>query len=378
MWSNLFHIVNVALIAQSILALNKPLIKGNKETNCPPATHFGNGPPTEPCTHPTDPNNLPPSPLEQWFTKSLFNDLFPKSNIGWGPNPCSPYSYESFVIAARYFPKFGVESPKNNYSEIANTRRDVAAFFAHAVQETGENSADLYATMNKQDADNCFYRGGFFNWFEGGPTSAFLPNGQGHSPADGATCNNNGRYCTSSAEIDYWYPCSSESGSSGQFHGCYFGRGALQISYNYNYGQFQAWLQSRQINVDLLSNPNLVITKMDPPLAMLASLWFYMTPQPPKPAMHDIVLGMPVKLDGLLYNLSWQPDWSTTWQAQPCNCAPASYGGIVPYFDPKYYPDAFVAMNEANRQRCVKSIYDNPSMYSMNSQSSPCLNFPPK
>jgi hypothetical protein len=34
------------------------------------------------------------------------------------------------------------------------------------------------------------------------------------------------------------------------------------------------------------------MTKRDPPLAIMASLWFYMTPQPPKPAMHDIVLGV--------------------------------------------------------------------------------------
>jgi len=40
-----------------------------------------------------------------------------------------------------------------------------------------------------------------------------------------------------------------------------------------------------------LREPNLLMTKMDPPLAILGSLWFYMTPQPPKPAMHDIVLG---------------------------------------------------------------------------------------
>ncbi|PIO60864.1 hypothetical protein TELCIR_17631 [Teladorsagia circumcincta] len=31
---------------------------------------------------------------------------------------------------------------------------------------------------------------------------------------------------------------------------------------------------------------------MDPPLAMLASLWFYMTPQPPKPSMHSIVVDL--------------------------------------------------------------------------------------
>ena len=43
--------------------------------------------------------------------------------------------------------------------------------------------------------------------------------------------------------------------------------------------------------MDLLAEPNLIMTKMDPPLAIMASLWFYMTPQPPKPAMHDIILG---------------------------------------------------------------------------------------
>ncbi|CAK5087455.1 unnamed protein product [Meloidogyne enterolobii] len=70
-------------------------------------------------------------------------------------------------------------------------------------------------------------------------------------------------------------------------------RGSLifQISYNYNYGQFGEWLKTQNISVDLITHPNLVLTKRDPPLALLASLWFYMSPQPPKPAMHDIILG---------------------------------------------------------------------------------------
>ncbi|VDK64962.1 unnamed protein product [Cylicostephanus goldi] len=176
---------------------------------------------------------------------------------------------------------------------------------------------------------------------------------------------------------------------------------------------------------------------------MLASLWFYMTPQPPKPAMHDIVMGtwnsgprnaaagytgpifgptsliinnecngedkdepggpgesrrikafkwfcsyfgvpagadklltckdMPVKLDALRYNYSYQPDWSSTWREEPCNCAPAGYGGLIPYFDPAYYPQKFVQMNERNRLRCVASVYANPSMYSLNNSTSPCL-----
>uniref|UniRef100_A0A1I7XL83 Glyco_hydro_19_cat domain-containing protein n=1 Tax=Heterorhabditis bacteriophora TaxID=37862 RepID=A0A1I7XL83_HETBA len=144
---------------------------------------------------------------------------------------------------------------------------------------------------------------------------------------------------------------------------------------------------------------------MDPPLAMMASLWFYMTPQPPKPAMHDIVMGpgesrrikafkwfctyfnvpigdekylsckdMPIKLESIRYNYSYQPDWGNTWKEQPCDCAPAPYGGLIPYFDPAYYPEEFVSLNEANRLKCVASIYANPTMYSMKNTSSACLN----
>ncbi|KAK6047384.1 hypothetical protein COOONC_15111 [Cooperia oncophora] len=81
-------------------------------SKCPAAARYGNGPPPK-CTLPSDPNNLPPSQLEKWFTKDMFVDLFPFANLGWGPNPCQPYSYEAFVIAARYFPNFGTSSPNS-------------------------------------------------------------------------------------------------------------------------------------------------------------------------------------------------------------------------------------------------------------------------
>ncbi|XGW03089.1 hypothetical protein V3C99_014805 [Haemonchus contortus] len=382
-------------------------------SQCPAASKYGKGPPAS-CSMPSDPNNLPPSQLEKWFTKDMFEDLFPFANLGWGSHPCLPYSYEAFVIAARYFPKFGTSSPNSIYNATENTRRDLAAFFAHAVQETGENNAGLYDGKRPlKDAADCFYRGGFYNWFEGGPTSSFMDQASpGYNPIDGEKCISAGRYCAQSAEISYFYPCSN--GTDGDyFKGCYFGRGAIQISYNYNYGQFMDFLKTRNISVNLLEQPNLIMTKMDPPLAILASLWFYMTPQPPKPAMHDIVMGtwnsgsknaaagytgpifgptsliinnecngedlqepgdMPVKLDELRYNYSYQPDWATTWMERPCNCAPAAYGGLIPYFDAAYYPEEFVAMNEKNRLRCVASVYANPSMYSLNNNTSPCLN----
>ncbi|VDM46251.1 unnamed protein product, partial [Toxocara canis] len=299
-----------------------------------------------------------------------------------------------------------------------------------------------------QEAADCFYRGGLYNWFEGGPVSSFLnPSSPGYQPVDGKTCNAAGIYCTSSPEVQYFYPCvGSTTPVNGYYTGCYFGRGAIQISYNYNYGQFQDWARSRGIAVDILSEPNLLVTKMDPPLAMMASMWFYMTPQPPKPAMHDIILGqwnagrkneaagysgpifgptsliinnecngedptnpggpgesrrikafkwfceyfgvpygsqktlsckdMPEKFDSMKINLSYQPDWSSTWKDEPCKCAPASYGGLIPYFEPGYFPAEFVAMNPANEKRCVESVYDNPSMYGMLPETNACLKYP--
>ncbi|PAV67874.1 hypothetical protein WR25_24124 [Diploscapter pachys] len=416
---------------------------------CPKAEKYGSGPPNE-CEGPSDPNGLPRSKLEDWFTKDIFEDLFPFSNLGWGPTPCFPYSYESFIIAARYFPDFGTSSPNENYTADQNHKRDLATFFAHAIQETGENNINLYndKTRTNEQSDDCFYRGGFYNWFEGGPSSGFLPpEHPGYQPEDGNVCSPQGRYCAESPELNYWYPCSNTTTNSTvtPYTGCYFGRGAIQISYNYNYGQFSDWLKTKNITYNLLEEPNLVMTSMNPPLAIMASLWFYMTPQPPKPAMHDIIMGtwnsgpvneaqgysgpilgptsliinnecggedptdpggpgesrrikafkwfcsyfgvpagsakeltckdMPVPLDQIKYNYSYQPDWANTWKEQPCDCAPAAYAGIVPYFDPNFYPEQFVESNDVNRLRCIASIYANPSMYSMDNSSSPCLNF---
>jgi len=270
--------------------------------DCPDWIKYGKAPPTA-CKPLSDPLKKPKSGIEKWFTKEMFADLFPKANIGWGPSDCRPYNYKAFVIAARYFPKFGTEHVtkdpegkplKTKYSADQTNKRDLAAFFSHAVQETGENNGDLYKRLPKQQAEDCFYRGGFFNWFEGGPLSPFVKN-QGLDPKDGEYCTPAARYCDQGSNTKWFYPCAT--GAQGKWHrGCYYGRGAIQISYNYNYGLFNRFLQQQGIKhngkpIDVLENPNLIMTKADPPLSVLASLWFYMTPQSPKPSMHDIVIG---------------------------------------------------------------------------------------
>ncbi|UTW62898.1 hypothetical protein KFE98_01705 [bacterium SCSIO 12741] len=67
----------------------------------------------------------------------------------------------------------------------------------------------------------------------------------------------------------------------------YHGRGPIQLSWNYNYGQVSEFLYGDK-NV-LLSNPDLVAS--DGVLAFQTAIWFWMTPQYPKPSCHDVMVG---------------------------------------------------------------------------------------
>jgi len=67
----------------------------------------------------------------------------------------------------------------------------------------------------------------------------------------------------------------------------YNGRGPMQLSWNYNYGLF-----SRDLFGDasvLLRDPASVASNAT--LAYMAGIWFWMTPQPPKPSCHDAISG---------------------------------------------------------------------------------------
>ena len=71
----------------------------------------------------------------------------------------------------------------------------------------------------------------------------------------------------------------------------YFGRGATQLQWNYNYGAFStAMFGNAKV---LLDNPEMV---SDTWLNFASALWFFVIPQPPKPSMQAV-------LDG-----SWSPN----------------------------------------------------------------------
>lgn len=71
----------------------------------------------------------------------------------------------------------------------------------------------------------------------------------------------------------------------------YHGRGPIQLSYNYNYG-----LCSDVLFGDssiLLNNPEQLTS--DGVIGFMTGIWFWMTPQPPKPSCHEVITG------------TWQP-----------------------------------------------------------------------
>ncbi|CAL5049735.1 unnamed protein product [Urochloa decumbens] len=83
------------------------------------------------------------------------------------------------------------------------------------------------------------------------------------------------------AGADYCQPSSQWPCAAGKK---YYGRGPIQISYNYNYGP-----AGQAIGQNLLANPDLVAT--DPTVSFKTALWFWMTPQSPKPSSHDVITG---------------------------------------------------------------------------------------
>ena len=96
-----------------------------------------------------------------------------------------------------------------------------------------------------------------------------------------------------SAAVGYVDAASSYKPVAGR---SYYGRGVIQLSWNYNYGAFSAWMYDNGLFKDvitsrdtLLKRPDYVATKGE--LSILSGIWFWMTPQGAKPSSHDVLYG---------------------------------------------------------------------------------------
>nr|AAT40738.1 basic chitinase 2-2 [Nepenthes khasiana]AAT40739.1 basic chitinase 2-2 [Nepenthes khasiana] len=168
-------------------------------------------------------------------TRDKFNQMLKHRNDGGCPAK-GFYTYDAFIAAAKSFPAFAATG------DAATRKREIAAFLAQTSHET---------TGGWASAPDGPYAWGYCYLREQG---------------------NPGSYCVQSAQ----WPC--VAGKK------YYGRGPIQISYNFNYGA-----AGKAIGVDLLNNPDLV--EKDPVVSFKTAIWFWMTPQSPKPSCHEVITG---------------------------------------------------------------------------------------
>lgn len=174
------------------------------------------------------------------------------------------YTYEGFLRAVAKFPAFCDESNRSDLTLDEACRYELATLFAHFGQETGNH--------NPNDPVIEEWRQGLVHVTEWACTEP-------QSGAGTSTCDYKENWGVGAS-----YP--PQSGVQ------YYGRGPFQLSWNYNYGAF-----SEVISPDsgyrsfmyLLEDPDLVHT--DAFTVFASALWFYMTPQSPKPSIHDVATG---------------------------------------------------------------------------------------
>jgi hypothetical protein len=196
--------------------------------------------------------------LDMWsaLIATMFDGDSPANGGGPRPGPgdTAPGRLDLLNAVARY-PYFCGE--KGRYASVEEAcRRELAAVIAHGTQETG-NGGQLGSLLFYTREQNCF----------SGNCKQYMP------PPCGA-----GSPCIPP------FQCRTDCADPSQY---YYGRGLKQLTDYYNYAGFSGAYFG---NVDvLLQCPDRVGSKGG--LIFTSGLWFYMTTQPPKPSIHDVIIG---------------------------------------------------------------------------------------
>ncbi|MFO0547995.1 MAG: glycoside hydrolase family 19 protein [Polyangiaceae bacterium] len=188
------------------------------------------------------------STLGELLDEARFEELFPHR----ADPACSGelFTYAALIAAAAEFPTFASEG------SLDARKRELAAFLANISHET---------------------TGGW-------PTAPDGPQAWGLCFREEVGCESGActQYCDASNQQ---YPCAPGK--------TYHGRGPMQLSWNYNYGA-----AGDALGLPLLAEPERVAN--DGATAFLTALWFWQTPQAPKPSCHDVMTG------------AWQPSPADT------------------------------------------------------------------
>jgi chitodextrinase len=195
--------------------------------------------------------------VEELVTAEKWNTFFPHRDPA--------YTYENFLKAVGKFPVLCADS-ENGQDADGICKKTLATMFAHFVQETGEHANQSDVAQWQQG----------LHWVR-----EMGLNETSYDKYTGATCD------PTTWQGKAW-PCAKDKQGNAL---SYFGRGAKQLSYNFNYGAFSQAMFG-DVNV-LLKEPHRVA---DTWLNLASAIFFYVQPQPPKPSMQAV-------MDG-----SWQPN----------------------------------------------------------------------
>lgn len=186
--------------------------------------------------------------------------VFPRSEWDFLTQMAAPeYTYTKFLRAIGKFPAFCGDYTDGRDAD-AICKKSIVTAFAHFAQETGGHIAKDNVWDNPlalEEWQQALVHVREMGWSEGQP---------GYTTGCGQNDWQNRRW-----------PCAPNQG--------YFGRGAKQLSYHFNYGPFSEVMYDGDATV-LLNNPALVA---DTWLNLASAIWFYLTPQAPKPAMLHVI-----------------------------------------------------------------------------------------
>ncbi len=202
----------------------------------------------------TNPANV--KRVESIISEDDWNYMFPKRT--------SEYTYRNFLQATGKFPAF-CQTYTDERDSDAICRRALASMFAHFTQETGGHTPSWDVPEWRQGLVHVREMG----WDEQ------------------ARGGYNGNCGMNDWQSQKW-PCGKFE--NGDFKS-YFGRGAKQLSYNFNYGPFSEAMFGTPNT--LLDNPDMVA---DTWLNLASAIFFFLYPQPPKPSMMHVIDG------------TWQPN----------------------------------------------------------------------
>eukprot|EP00262_Sarcandra_glabra_P022256 TRINITY_DN981_c0_g1_i1.p1 TRINITY_DN981_c0_g1~~TRINITY_DN981_c0_g1_i1.p1 ORF type:complete len:309 (+),score=35.13 TRINITY_DN981_c0_g1_i1:181-1107(+) len=186
--------------------------------------------------------------ISNFFQTYQFENLFSKRNSPTA-HAVNFWDYRSFILASTLYQPLGFGTTGGKQMQM----KELAAFLGHVGSKT-----------------SCGY-----NVATGGPTAWGLCYNHEMSPSQS--------YCSES----YTYPCAPGAE--------YYGRGALPVYWNENYG-----VTGDGIKVDLLNHPEYL--EQNATMAFQAAIWRWMTPMKKnQPSAHDVFVGnwKPTKNDTL-------------------------------------------------------------------------------